>query len=129
MGKTAGRAVSSADLLRDRKKCMFSEEILYIYYEEKTTHFRLRCSAEAFCLLKRSCILSDTRRHRIPYRLLISDFMSGQQSAAHTDHLTSSPAFRRTKACQYGRFFHAENTGRGRKYGCGIRKGHLKGEK
>lgn len=42
MGKTAGRAVSSADLLRDRKKCMFSEEILYIYYEEKTTHFWLR---------------------------------------------------------------------------------------
>lgn len=42
MGKTAGRAVSSADLLRDREKCMFSEEILYIYIKEKTTHFRLR---------------------------------------------------------------------------------------
>ena len=50
MGKTAGRAVSFADLLRDRKKCMFSEEILYIYCQllmTKVTSLCLPCGQTA----------------------------------------------------------------------------------
>ena len=61
MGKTAGRAVSSADLLRDRKKCMFSEEILYIYYRSEDYTFPA-------ALICRSLLPSEARLHPVRYK-------------------------------------------------------------